>query len=385
MAGTVHVVGAGMAGLACAVQARAMGLRVVVHEAAGHAGGRCRSFHDSVLDRTIDNGNHLLLAGNPFVSAFLNRIGAADRLVGPRYAGFPMIDLESGDRWCVRPNAGRIPWWLLVPSRRVPGARLSDFTAALRLARADSDATVAEALAGVGDVAIKRFWEPFAVAVLNADLREGAAALLWPVLRETFGRGGAACRPRIAKHGLSAALVDPAVAWLRREGAEVRFRARVSGLEFAGNRVIALGGVESLGDDDAVVLAVPPQVAARLVPDLTVPGESRSIVNLHFRIDSTSAAPAMVGVVGGTAQWVFHRDDVASVTISAGEAVLDVPSDALLDRVWPEVRRALDLADAAPRAGRVVREKRATFAQTPVAGSVAPGNPHQMGEFISRR
>ena len=140
--------------------------------------------------------------------------------------------------------------------------------------------------------------------------------------------------------------------------------------------------MESLGDDDAVVLAVPPQVAARLVPDLTVPGESRSIVNLHFRIDSTSAAPAMVGVVGGTAQWVFHRDDVASVTISAGEAVLDVPSDALLDRVWPEVRRALDLADAAPRAGRVVREKRATFAQTPLQVRLRPETRTKWGNLF---
>ena len=365
MAGTVHVVGAGMAGLACAVQGRAMGLRVIVHEAAGQAGGRCRSFHDSALDRTIDNGNHLLLSGNPFVHAFLNRIGAADRLIAPQRSGFPMVDLESGERWCIRPNAGRIPWWLLVPSRGVPGCRLSDFTAALRLARAGPEATVSETLAGVSDAAIRRFWEPFAVAVLNADLQEGMAALLWPVLRETFGRGGAACRPRIAKHGLSAALVDPAVGWLRREGCEVRLRARVAGLDFDESRVVAMGGESPLGNGDIVVLAVPPQVAVRLVPGLTVPTESRSIVNLHYRIDSHAAVPAMVGIVGGTAQWVFHRDDVASVTISAGESVLDVPSDALLECVWPEVRRSLELTDDLPRAGRVIREKRATFAQTP--------------------
>lgn len=78
---TVHVVGAGMAGLAAAVALAGSGRHVILHEAAGQAGGRCRSLHDGVLDRTIDNGNHLLLGGNRAVFALLDRIGARDRLV----------------------------------------------------------------------------------------------------------------------------------------------------------------------------------------------------------------------------------------------------------------------------------------------------------------
>ena len=76
MAGTVHIVGAGIAGLSAAVELASANVAVVVHEGAGHAGGRCRSFHDDTLGCSIDNGNHLLLSGNRAAVAYLERIGA---------------------------------------------------------------------------------------------------------------------------------------------------------------------------------------------------------------------------------------------------------------------------------------------------------------------
>jgi uncharacterized protein with NAD-binding domain and iron-sulfur cluster len=42
--GVVHVVGAGLAGLSAALRLAEAGERVLLHEAANHAGGRCRSY-----------------------------------------------------------------------------------------------------------------------------------------------------------------------------------------------------------------------------------------------------------------------------------------------------------------------------------------------------
>ena len=81
--GTVHVIGAGLAGLSAAVRLTEAGVKTVVHEAAAAAGGRCKSFFDPAFGAEIDNGNHLILSGNQAALDYLARIGSFDRLSGP--------------------------------------------------------------------------------------------------------------------------------------------------------------------------------------------------------------------------------------------------------------------------------------------------------------
>ena len=52
---TVHVIGAGLAGLACAVRCATAGRKIALYEAAGHAGGRCRSFSDESLGTLVED------------------------------------------------------------------------------------------------------------------------------------------------------------------------------------------------------------------------------------------------------------------------------------------------------------------------------------------
>jgi squalene-associated FAD-dependent desaturase len=84
MTSTVHVIGAGLAGLAAAVRLCQHGTGVVLHEAAGQAGGRCRSYHDPALDMVIDNGNHLLPGSERTVCETVKCAGPLyDRLARP--------------------------------------------------------------------------------------------------------------------------------------------------------------------------------------------------------------------------------------------------------------------------------------------------------------
>jgi squalene-associated FAD-dependent desaturase len=391
---TIHVVGAGLAGLAAAVQLAGQGRPVRLYEAAQQAGGRCRSYFERALDRVIDNGNHLLLSGNRATLDYLDAIGARDQLTGPAEPYFPFLDLASGERWTVRPNRGLVPIWPAVPGRRVAGTRFRDYLGAWRLACAGPEQTVADCL-DPGTPLWTRFWEPLARAVLNTPPEEGSARLLWAALRESFARGGAGCRPLIARTSLAAALIDPALKRLAEAGVEVAFShrlrairrqdGRASSLDF-GQRQIELGGA------DQAILALPPGQAGALLPEIEVPESSHAIVNGHFRLGRPARLPGgspLLGLIGGTAEWLFVRDELVSLTASAADTLAEQPSETIAERFWADVARALDLPAVPQPPVRIVKERRATFAQTPAAAARRPGpgtpwtNLHLAGDWTA--
>jgi hydroxysqualene dehydroxylase len=374
MSGTIHIIGAGLAGLSAAMRLTAFGRKVVVHEATAFAGGRCRSYHDASVGMTIDNGNHLLLSGNHAALDYLRSIGADQRLVGPPSAEFNFADLSSGQRWTLRFNDGPIPFWVFDPARRVPGTRVLDYLPLARLLWAPAGKAVGEVIACQG-ILYQRLVEPLIVAALNIDAPDGSARLAGAIVRETLAVGGRACRPLIAREGLGTTLIEPALAHLQARGAAVHMEHQLRSVRLAAERMEALDfGAETivLGVDDAVILAVPPYIAASLVPGLDVPTEFRAIVNAHFRIEPPAAQPPILGVLNGTVQWLFAFPGRLSVTISTGDRLLDTPREELANTIWGEVARLTGLPPELPP-WQIVRERRATFAATPAQDARRPG------------
>ncbi len=382
--GRIHVVGAGLAGLAAATRLAAGGHAIVLHEASPQAGGRCRSYFDGELGCRIDNGNHLLLSGNRAALDYLERIGAAASLVGPDAPRFAFCDLASGERWTIAPGPGRLPWWILDRRRRVPGTSALDYLRAVTLARAGEDDTVPARL-DVKSVLFCRLWQPFAVAALNTEIEAASAALLWRVIVESFGAGGAALRQLVPRERLSESFIDPALSFLAHHGATIRFGARLRAITCAGQRVASLDfddGPLALGPRDGVVLAVPAPNAVRLLPGMTAPGEFRAIVNAHYRLAVPADKPLFIGLVGGTAEWVFRKPGILSVTVSAADRLVDEPAEKLASLLWRDVASAYRLGDQALPPWRIVKEKRATFAATPAELRRRPASRTQWGNLF---
>jgi squalene-associated FAD-dependent desaturase len=378
MSRLVHVIGAGLSGLAAAVQLQRRGARVVLHEAAPHAGGRCRSYFDATLNATIDNGNHFIVSGNSATLAYARAIGAAEELVGPTQPDYPFFDLKDSARWTLRLSSGRLPKWIFDPQARVPGTQPADYLPLASLLWAKPGRTVAESMRAQG-----RVWDalarPFLRAAMNAEPAEASALLAAQVLRETLAAGGQACRPLTAKAGLGRAFVEPALRLLQYGGADIRLGARLEGIGFAGSdsnsRVSSLdfgSGPLAVAASDGVVLAVPPDVAQTLVPELTAPNEFRAILVAHFAVDPPHGFAPMTCVLNGIGHWLFAYDGRMSITVSSADRLIDTPHDELAKTLWREVAAVAGLPAAPMPLSQIVIERRATLAAIPSQESLRP-------------
>ena len=371
---TVHIIGAGISGLSAAVRLANANFKVHVHEATQQAGGRCRSYFDAATNLTIDNGNHLLLSGNRHAVAYARSIGTEAGLVGPERAKFPFVDLTTGQRWQLDLGDSRLPLWVFDESRRVPDTGLRDYLALMPLVWAAQGRLVGDTIPCNGTL-YHRLVQPLLLAALNVDPPEGSAGLAGAVVRETLLAGGQACRPLIAREGLSAVLVEPAIKLLQGKGASIQFGHELHGFGMSADRVgeLKFGGDSiAIEPGDAVVMAVPPRPASALLPGLKTPSKFRAIVNAHFRFDPPKEMPPIIGVVGGLVEWLFAFPQRLSVTISNADRLVDMPREELAQAIWRDICKAGGVQGDLPP-WQIVRERRATFEATPEQNALRPG------------
>ena len=404
-AGTVHIIGAGVAGLAAGVFLAREGRAVRIYETSPNAGGRCRSFHDAVLGREIDNGSHLLLGANREAMRLIRLLEGEDRF-WKLEDGLPFCDLRDGERWRLPPSGG---FGKIMAS--VPGG--GGGMGLVKLLLAGRNATVASCFPAEDNRYI-RLWEPLAVSILNTPAARASAAsfrrvlgLLWRAERE----GMAAFVP---KQSWNDALIAPMVEAIRARGGELQFSRRIRAMVIEGGRVTTLRTAEGdimVASGDTVILATPPHVATMLLPGLEVPQDYAPIVNVHFAVSSPESrsdsraihreagmdAPRVrcvnsghdvLGIIGGAAHFLFFREGLISATTSAAYALAEEEDEAIAAKIWGEVRQVCHpersegshaVGDPSPLAQddippyRVIKEKRATFACTPENLTRRPG------------
>ncbi|MEN8503738.1 MULTISPECIES: hydroxysqualene dehydroxylase HpnE [Paraburkholderia] len=373
----VHVVGAGLAGLAAAVQLQRRGAQVVLHEAAGQAGGRCRSYYDAKLGATLDSGNHMVLSGNAATLNYARAIGAADELVGPVQPDFPFVDLATRARWTVRMSPGRLPWWVFDPHARVPNTGPGEYLSLIPLLFAKPGRNLVQTMRCNGPL-WDRLLRPLFLAMLNVEPREASAELTSAMVRETLLAGGFACRPLMARNGLGSAFVDPALRLLQHGGAAIRLGSRLQDIAFAADnrRVHALNFADetvAIEANHAVILAVPPQTAQTLVPNVRTPNRFAATLSVHFAVEPPFGLPPVTALLNATADWLFAFDGRVSATVYAADRLLDTPHETLAQTVWAEVAQAANLPAEPMPPWQVTLEKHATFAALPDQEMLRPG------------
>ena len=373
------VVGAGWAGLACAVEAVSRGDSVTLYESARSPGGRARSVADS--DPLLDNGQHILIGAYVETLALMRKVGADPDTLLERQP----LSLRFADGGGLSLKPGPALPALLRGIVTAAGWSWSEKTALLRTAvgwrlrgfRCDAALTVAALCGDLPRRVIDELVEPLCVSALNTPIESASAEVFLRVLRDALLSTAGGSDLLLPRADLDRLLPSPAVAWLRARAATVHIGHRVMALEAAG------AGWKVDGTAfDRVVLACPPGEAARLAALATPqntdwPAACRA---LRFEPIATVYAQAGQGLplamialrsgAGKPAQFVFDRG-----RLGGSQGLLAFVVSASQDE-----RTALEagvVAQARAQLGLEVRaiatfiDKRATFACTP--GLQRPG------------
>ena len=367
---TVHVIGAGIAGLAAALRMAQSGLTVRLYEATGQAGGRCRSLNDPALGVTVDTGIHLITGDFDDFRAFLAAAEAPPlRPLPSEICGF--VDCADGRQWRLVPGAGRVPWWLLDPRRWTPGTGLADLITMIRIAVAGPATGLADLRPPHG-LAHRRFWQPFCVAALNTSPAEAAAGMLRPFLDMVLFGTAQRRALSVAAAGLTESFIAPALDRLAALGVVPAYRQTLRELAIVSGRIVGLrftDGQVPLGRDDMVVLAVPPRIASRMVPGMERLPES-PIVAAHFLLPR--AVPRRFAIlIAEDPVWLLVEDRMAVATMGAAEHLMRVPKRELAERIWRAIARALDMPVALPPA-RVMKVRDGTYLHSPSSELAKP-------------
>ena len=274
------VVGAGVAGLRCALALADAGMKVLVLEASPHAGGRAASWTDETTGMQVDIGPHVLTSEHRNFMAMLQRLGTADKVEWQRR---PLVTLQDG-RGVLRMPSPRLPpplHGISLAARALTRLSFRDGWSHLRIAwraarlneRTLRELDVEEAHAylrdmGVRPAAVEWFWRSAMLALLNVPLEQCSAASMMRVFRLMLGRSGYHFGfPRVA---LAQLYVPGCCRAVVRSGGQVLFGARVRRLRIAHGRIF---GVEMEDghfiDAPHTVLALPPSELAAIA------GESR--------------------------------------------------------------------------------------------------------------
>jgi squalene-associated FAD-dependent desaturase len=419
----VVVIGGGLAGITAAIALAQAKHEVTLLEAKPRLGGATMSFTRDGL--VIDTGQHVFLRCCTAYRGLLDRLGVAAQ--APLQPRFDVTVFAPGKKAALRRRRVPAPLHMLPALFGYPflnwsqRLRLSQVALAFRRLdpadRKTDEQRLGDWLAAHGqDERTRRvLWDLFSVSSLNVPGDDASLALAAVVVQTgLLGKADAAdigvpALPLGELHGTAAARV------LGKLDATVRLQTKVAAIESKGDEFLLRlsrsagngGGTEGTDEvngpadrdtdevvADAVVLAVPHEQAAKLMPPGALPAETvdgwaglgaAPIVNVHVIYDRKVMDVPFAAAVDSPVQWVFDRTRISgmharggtgqylALSQSAADEYANMPVAELREIFLPALEALFPAAkDATVTEFFVTREKRATFRQVPGTAKLRP-------------
>ena len=410
-ANKIAVIGGGLAGITAAIALAESGADVTLLEARPRLGGATCSFNRDGL--IVDTGQHVFLGCCSAYRGLLARLGMTEH--APLQDRFDVTVLAPGGpagqprRARLRRTALPGPLHMLPALGRYPflsrAERMSVARPALSMRLVDPADPAADtqrfgdwlAARGQSERTRRALWDLFSVSSLNIAGDDASLALAATVVKTgLLGKNNAAdigvpALPLGELHG------DAAATLLAKLGAQVVLGTKVAAIEPGDHGFLVRLAQSGEIAMDAVVVAVPHEKAAPLIPPGTLPegtvagwaGLGASpIVNVHVIYDRPVTDLPFAAAIDSPVQWVFDRSRISAISasnhgrpgqqylaisLSAADEYVDVPAARLREQFVPALAELFPAArDAQVTEFFVTRERRATFRQAPGSGALRP-------------
>ena len=326
---SVLIVGGGLAGLSAAAALGTRGCDVTVLESRPRLGGRASSFLDKATGQRVDNCQHVAMGCCTNFLHLCETAGLSDLLSEQGEVTFLLPDGAISRLSELRPLGRTLPAPLHLA---YSFARLSHFTvgekrrlaagvSALAKSRGGEDDDFQSWLDARGqtDRLVARFWHPVLVSALSETPDRMSVAGARKVIADGFLAHPAAWRVFVPTVPLDVLYGERLLGWLKTHGVTVETGAGVKSVAPGSRaserpRVTLRDGAERTADH--VVLAVPQDRAAGLVPDdfadaaglsAAATLETAAISSVHVWYDREITPLPHAVLPERTSQWVFNR------------------------------------------------------------------------------
>jgi squalene-associated FAD-dependent desaturase len=234
--------------------------------------------------------------------------------------------------------------------------------------------------------AIAALWDLIALPTLNLPAAQASLELGAFVFQQGLLTDAGAGDVGLHRAPLQTIIGDPAASALARAGVTVHVRWRAERVVQVGAHFAVVGGGSFLGTD-AVIVAVPHDRAAALLPDAAKRGArwpgalaSSPIVNLHVVYDRRVLEHRFAAGVDTPVQYLFDRTppgwnghQYVAVSLSAADAELAMSTAALRERYLEALAELLPAArGASVRHFSATKEHAATFRASPGTAALRP-------------
>ncbi len=333
------VIGGGIAGLTAAVYLTEAGNEVTLFESTNLLGGRLKPVNFPNSDfPTVDYGQHALATAYKYTFRLMEKLGSFEKLKVPNRLDITFIKGTERAKFIT----GYLPYpfnllFGIMGFKFISGKERRALIKFLFFIRNSDESfyTSKDLITffkkhNQNENLIKTFWEKVVLSIFNTPVEKVDPQLFVSTMRKLFfdkKDNFIVFTPNLTLNEL---LVTPATKFIEKRSGSIHLSEKVVKLNVTDNNISRITTLHKEYDNfDIVILAIPPEQAAKLLPDSELKTNLNCftyspILTAYLKVSVPFIGEKMITLINSKIDWIFNFGSYISVVISSNKNISDM-------------------------------------------------------------